>query len=756
METCNSPPVNDDNDKNALDYHRYPRPGKIEVTPTKPLANQRDLALAYSPGVAAASLAIANDPAAAAEVTARSNLVAVISNGTAVLGLGNIGPLAAKPVMEGKAVLFKKFAGIDVFDLEINEKDPEKLVEIIASLEPTFGGINLEDIKSPECFMVEGRLRGRMNIPVFHDDQHGTAIIVGAAVLNGLRLVGKDIREVRLVCTGAGASGIACLKVLEGLGLPKENMIVLDRQGVLYVGRRGGLEPHKKLFATRSDVRTLGDALKDVDIFLGLSGPGVLKQEMVRSMARDPLVFALSNPIPEILPEEVQAVRPDAVIATGRSDYPNQVNNVLCFPFIFRGALDVGATTINEEMKLACVHALADLAMEEAPDTVVAAYGGMDFKFGRDYLIPKPFDPRLILKLAPAVARAACESGVATRPVEDIEAYRQQLTQYVFESILVMRPVFERAKTHLQRLVYAEGELASTLRAVQNIVDEKLARPVLIGDPAVIAGRIEQLGLRLRLEYDAEVVAPEEGDQEHHTSMAAAMVRRGEANGMICGLEGHFHTHLDYVTGQLGLVPGVSQAAAMNIIILKQGVFFICDVAVTTEPDSRQLADMTLMAADIIKRFGMTPRAALLSHSNNVDLNPATIARLHAALAMIHERDPELEVDGQIRADAALDEQIRRTIRPDSPLRGQANLLVMPNIEAARIAYDLIKTLGDAVSIGPVLLGLAYPVHILTASATVRRIVNVSALAAVDAQVFAALRSRQQDSETAVGEREMV
>ncbi len=746
--------MNHDDDQNALDYHRYPRPGKIEVTPTKPLANQHDLALAYSPGVAAASRAIAANPEAVAETTIRSNLVAVVSNGSAVLGLGNIGPLAAKPVMEGKAVLFKKFAGIDVFDIEIDETDPQKLVDTIASLEPTFGGINLEDIKSPECFMVEGRLRNRMNIPVFHDDQHGTAIIVGAAVLNALRVVGKDISQVKLVSTGAGASGIACLKILEGLGLPKENMLVFDREGLLHVGRRGGLEPHKKLFAQKhmQTVPSLSEALRDADIFLGLSGPGVIKQEMIRYMAPDPLVFGLSNPIPEILPEEARAVRPDAVIATGRSDYPNQVNNVLCFPFIFRGALDVGATTINDEMKLACVYALAELAMEETPDTVAAAYGGIDFKFGRDYLIPKPFDPRLILKLAPAVARAASDSGVALRPLTDVEGYRQQLHRYVFESVLVMRPVFERAQSQPKRLVYAEGEESLTLRAVQSVVDEKLARPMLVGDPARITERMQQLGLRLRPEVDVDIVAVEP-DGGHNSQFAARLVREGRADGMICGLGDHLRVHLDYIIEQLGLAPGVNQAAAMNIVLLKQGVYFICDTGVTVQPDSRQLADMTLLAAEVVKRFGMTPRAALLSHSNDTDFGTATPERLKQALEMIRERDPELQVDGQLRADAALNEQIRHVVRPESPLQGEANLLIMPNIDAARIAYDLVKSLGDAVSIGPVLLGMAHPVHLLTPSATVRRIVNASALAVVDAQVLAYQAEQRRDpSATEAGE----
>ncbi|MEX2517561.1 MAG: NADP-dependent malic enzyme [Gammaproteobacteria bacterium] len=730
--------MNDDTEKNALHYHRYPRPGKIEVTPTKPLANQRDLALAYSPGVADACEAIAADPGSVADYTARSNLVAVITNGTAVLGLGDIGPLAAKPVMEGKAVLFKKFAGIDVFDIEINERDPDKLVDIIASLEPTFGGINLEDIKSPECFMVEGKLRQRMNIPVFHDDQHGTSIIVAAAILNGLRLTGKDISKVKLVSTGAGAAGIACLKVLVSLGLPRENMIILDRDGVLYHGRRGGLDPHKRQFAIKTDIRTLGEALKDADIFLGLSGPGIIKQEMIRGMAPDPLVLALANPIPEIIPEEVFAVRPDAIIATGRSDYPNQVNNVLCFPFIFRGALDVGATSVNEEMKIACVYALADMAMEAAPDTVVAAYGGASLKFGRDYLIPKPFDPRLILKLAPAVARAAMDSGVATRPIADLGAYQQQLSRYVFESVLVMRPLYERAKAEPKRLVYAEGELPIVLRSVQGVLDEKLARPILIGDRDRIASQLSQLGLRMRLDDDVEVVAPAAAGGSN-TLTASRLIMNGFADGLICGLEGPFAGHLQLTTQNLGLAPGVSQAAALNIVIVKKGVFFICDTAVTPEPNAEQLADMTLMAADVVRRFGMTPRAALLSHNNLPGPEDAS-QRLADALALILEREPELQIDANIRADLALDQTIRQRIRPDSRLRSEANLLVMPNIDAARISYDLIKTLENAVTIGPVMLGLAHPVHILTSSASVRRIMNASALAVVDAQVCAAAR----------------
>lgn len=731
-----------DTEKDALDYHRYPRPGKLEIHATKPLSNQRDLALAYSPGVAEPCKLITADPSRVAEFTSRSNLVAVISNGTAVLGLGNIGPLASKPVMEGKAVLFKKFAGIDVFDIEINEQDPDRLVEIIASLEPTFGGINLEDIKSPECFQVEGKLRQRMNIPIFHDDQHGTAIIVGAAVTNGLSIVGKEISEVRIVTTGAGASGIACLKLLVSLGLTKENIIVIDRSGVIYHGRSGGLAPHKKLFASNTSARTLDEAIEGADIFLGLSGPGVLKPEMVGKMADRPLIFALSNPVPEILPEEVMAVRKDAIIATGRSDYPNQVNNVLCFPYIFRGALDVGATRINEEMKIACVHALAELAQEEAPDTVVAAYSGEELKFGPEYLIPKPFDPRLMIKLAPATANAAMETGVATRPITDMHAYRDQLTQFVFHSVMVMRPIFERAKQDPKRIVYAEGEDSKILRAVQSLLDEGLVKPVLVGRPQIIEGGVRRLGLRMRAGLDFEMVDIEAcreyretpQDQYINTLVAANLVRQGMADGMICGRFGQYHQHLQHVEAVFGLRAGINHPAAMNIILFKQGVYFICDTAVTEDPTSAQIAENTLLAADYMKKYSITPKVALLSFCNNGEIASDSANKMKQALSMIREHDPDLQVDGQMRADAALLESIRRSVLPDSTLEGQANLLVMPSLDAAKIAYDIIKVLGEAITIGPVLLGVNYPVQILTPSATVRRILNNSALVAVDAQ----------------------
>ncbi len=739
--------MTDETEKSALDYHRFPKPGKIEISATKPLANPRDLALAYSPGVAEPCKAIATESRMAAELTARSNLVAVITNGTAVLGLGNIGPLAAKPVMEGKAVLFKKFAGIDVFDLEISEKDPDKMIDIIASLEPTFGGINLEDIKSPECFLVEGKLRKRLKIPVFHDDQHGTAIIVAAGIINALKIVGKDISQVKLVTTGAGAAGIACLKLLVKLGMKKDNIIAVDHVGVIYKSRRVEQTPHKRMFASNTKLRTLSDVMKGADIFLGLSGPGVLKQEMVRSMADNPIVFALANPIPEILPEEIKAVRDDAIIATGRSDYPNQVNNVLCFPFIFRGALDVVATTINDQMKIAMVHALAEMATEETPEAVAAVYGGEELKFGREYLIPKPFDPRLIVKLAPAIAQAAMDSGVATRPIEDMEAYRQHLSQYVFESVILMKPLFEKAKSDPKRLVYAEGEKTKILHSVQSVLDERLAKPILIGDPDTIENRIKHMGLRLRPGIDVEIINPKEymekmeidqtGLTETNTCVATKMLQLGEADAMICGTDGHFHDHLDHVTRELGIHEELNQAAAVNVLLLKKGAFFICDTAVTVDPTAEQIADNTLLAAETVKRFGLTPKVALLSFSNGDDIDSETGKKMTAAMEIIHKQDPDLAVQGPIRADAALLSDIRRRVLPYSKLVENANLLIMPNLDAAKIAYDMVKVLGEAVSIGPILVGLNHPVHILTPSSTVRRIVNASAIAVVDSQIKA-------------------
>lgn len=739
--------MSDQTEKSALDYHRFPKPGKLEVVPTKPLANQRDLALAYSPGVAEPCKAIATDASLASNLTSRSNLVAVVTNGSAVLGLGNIGPLAAKPVMEGKGVLFKKFAGIDVFDIEINESDPDKLVDIIASLEPTFGGINLEDIRSPECFLVEGKLRKKLNIPVFHDDQHGTAIIVAAATLNALKLVNKRIEDVRLVTTGAGAAGIACLKLLVRLGLKKQNIIAIDRAGVIYRNRREGLTPHKKAFAIHTKMRTLSEVMHAADIFLGLSGPGVLKQEMVRSMAERPIIMALSNPIPEILPEEVRAVRDDAIIATGRSDYPNQVNNVLCFPYIFRGALDVGATTINDEMKIAMVHALAEMATEETPESVVTAYGDEELKFGDDYLIPKPFDPRLITKLAPAVARAAMESGVATRPIEDMVSYQQYLSRYVFESIIIMRPLFEKAKSNPKRLVYAEGEQTKILHSVQSVIDEKFARPILVGDIDIINQRIKQMGLRIRPEVDFDVVNPIAFMKDHkmkfdevvelNTCIAAKMVKAGAADAMICGTGGHYHNHLKHLVDRLGISPGARQVAAVNVLLVKQGALFICDTAVTPNPTAEQIAENTLLSAETVRRFGLAPKVALLSFANGDDIESASVTKMRKAMELINQRDPEMQVQGPIRADAGLLKGIRRRVLPYSKLTDDANLLMMPNLDAAKISYDLAKALGQGVSIGPILVGLDYPAHIMTPSTTVRRIVNASAIAVVDAQIKA-------------------
>jgi len=743
----------------ALEYHRLPTPGKIGSSPTKPLANQRDLALAYSPGVASACELIVDDPSQAAAVTARGNLVGVITNGTAVLGLGAIGPLASKPVMEGKGVLFKKFAGIDVFDIEIDERDPDKLVEIIRSLEPTFGGINLEDIKAPECFQVEQQLREQMNIPVFHDDQHGTAIITAAAIYNGLRLVGKKFADIKLVTSGAGASAIACLDLLVSMGLKPENVIATDRKGVIYKGRKEYMDPRKAGYAAETDARTLADAVAGADVFLGLSAPGVLTPEMVKAMADKPLILALANPTPEILPEDAQAVRPDAVIATGRSDYPNQVNNVLCFPFIFRGALDVGATGINEEMKKAAVKAIADLAMVESSDVVVAAYGGKPLKFGPEYLIPKPFDPRLITKIAPAVAKAAMDSGVATQPIEDFDAYRMRLSQYVFQSGLVMKPIFERARQLPMRVVYGDGEEERTLRAVQAVLDDGLARPILIGRRKVVRMRLRRLGLRLKMDEDFELVDPEDDPRyreywtlyhsimerqgvtpdrartivrTRNTVIAALMVKRGEADAMLSGMVGRYHRQLGYVEQVLGRRPGVRNLAAMNAIISPKGTLFLCDTYVHQEPTPSQIAEMTILAADEIRRFGITPKVALLSHSSFGTSNADSAVRMREAMTLIEDRDPTLEVEGEMHGDAAINEQIRNRIFPNSRLQGQANLLIMPDLDAANIAFNLLKTVTDSVSIGPVLLGSAQPAHILTPSVTVRGIVNMTALAAVE------------------------
>ncbi len=756
--------------KAALDYHRLPKPGKISVTPTKGLINQRDLGLAYTPGVAIACEEIVRDPAEARNLTARGNLVGVITNGTAVLGLGAIGPLAAKPVMEGKAVLFKKFAGIDCFDIEVNELDPVKLVEVIAALEPTFGGINLEDIKAPECFYVEKMLRERMKIPVFHDDQHGTSIIVGAAILNGLRVVGKDIAKVKLVVSGAGAAALACLDLLVSLGIAMENIWVSDIKGVVYAGRKEEMDPNKARYAKQTDARTLGDIIGGADVFLGLSAGKVLKPEMVKKMAPKPLILALANPEPEIQPDLAKAARPDAVMATGRSDFPNQVNNVLCFPFIFRGALDVGATTINEAMKLACVHAIADLAMAEQSDIVAAAYGEQNVAFGPEYLIPKPFDPRLIIKIAPAVAKAAMDSGVATRPIADLELYAQQLDEFVYHSGLLMKPVFSAAKkAQKNRIVMAEGEDERILRATQVIVDERLARPVLVGRPAVIERRLERFGLRIKPGVDFDLVNPENdpryreyweeyhrltarrGVSQHYaqiemrrrlTLIGVMMMHRGAADGMICGTFGTHALHLQYIDQVIGLRPGVKNFYAMNVLLLPKRTVFICDTYVNFDPSAEQVAEMAVLAAEEIRRFGITPKAALLSHSSFGTSNQPTAAKMREALALIQARAPELEIDGEMHGDAALSEEVRRAAFPHSRLKGEANLLLMPTVDAANIAFNLLKTAaGDGIALGPILLGSAKPVHILTPSATVRRIVNMTALTVVDAN---AARSQLQ------------
>ncbi|WP_373989112.1 NADP-dependent malic enzyme [Duganella sp. BuS-21] len=748
----------------ALEYHEFPTPGKISVTPTKQLTNQRDLALAYSPGVAAPCEEIVIDPANAYKYTARGNLVAVITNGTAVLGLGNIGPLAAKPVMEGKGVLFKKFAGIDVFDIEINEQDPDKLVEIIASLEPTFGGVNLEDIKAPECFTIERKLRERMQIPVFHDDQHGTAIIVGAAILNGISLVGKDIKKCKLVVSGAGAAALACLDLIVDLGFPLENIYVTDLAGVVYKGRAELMDPDKERFARETEARTLAEVIPDADIFLGVSAGGVLKQDMVKAMAPNPLILALANPNPEILPEDVKAVRGDAIICTGRSDYPNQVNNVLCFPYIFRGALDCGATTITREMEIAVVHAIAELAHAEQSDIVATTYGFTNLSFGPEYLIPMPFDPRLLTKIAPAVAKAAEDSGVATRPIKDLVAYEESLQQFVYRSGTFMKPLFQVAKKaplDVKRIVYAEGEEERVLRAVQVIVDEKLARPILVGRPAVLDSRIAKFGLRLKQGVDFDVINPDHDDryrdywqayyeltarkgvtQEYaklemrrrHSLIGAMMIKKGDADGMICGTFGTTQLHLHYIDQVLGRREGACVYAAMNVLVLPQRQLVMVDTHVNENPDANELAAITVMAAEEMRRFGLLPRAALLSHSNFGSSNNASAQKMRAALELIKQRDPSLEVDGEMHGDTALDSKLRNAIMPNSTLTGDANLLVMPNIESANIAYNLVKTAaGNGIAVGPILLGCAKPVHILTPSATVRRIVNMTALCVVDA-----------------------
>jgi malate dehydrogenase (oxaloacetate-decarboxylating)(NADP+) len=754
--------------KAALEYHRRAPAGKIRVSPTKPVVTQRELSLAYSPGVAAACEEIVRDPAEVSTLTARGNLVAVISNGTAVLGLGNIGPLAAKPVMEGKGVLFQKFAGIDVFDLEIAENDPDRLVEIIASLEPGFGGINLEDIKAPECFEVERKLRARMKIPVFHDDQHGTAIIVGAALVNALKVAGKDIGSIKLVSTGAGAAGLACLDMLVGLGVRMENVWVADRLGVVWKGRAEEMDPDKCRYARETSARTLDEIIDGADVFLGLSAPGVLKPAMVARMADKPVIFALANPTPEILPEEARAVRADAIIATGRSDYPNQVNNALCFPYIFRGALDVGATVINEAMKVACVHAIAELARREASDVAARAYGGRTMSFGPDYLIPQPFDPRLIVQLAPAVAKAAMDSGVATRPIDDLRAYTEKLNAFVFRTTLLMKPVFARAKADPKRVVYAEGEEEVVLRAVQHVVDEGTARPVLVGRPAVIESRIERMGLRLRAGTDFELcniesdprfkdywtlyhqlmqrsgVTPDSAKQivrSRATVIAALMLRRGEADAMVCGLVGRYHKKLGYLRGIIPLDPGVSALSAMSAVFNDRGVFFFLDTHVALDPDAERIAEAAAQAALRLKLFGIVPKIAILSHSNFGSHEDPSSLKMRRVVELLRERLPRVEVEGEMHADTAMNPAIREQLFPESRLSGAANVFVCPNLDAANIAFNMTRVMTDGVVLGPILMGPSRPVHVLTPAATVRRVFNMTALAVVEAQIRAQPRA---------------
>ncbi|NRG19754.1 NADP-dependent malic enzyme [Rhizobiales bacterium] len=755
-------PTSADLDEAALFYHRYPRPGKLEIQPIKPLGNQRDLALAYSPGVAAPCLEIARDPGTAAEYTARGNLVGVISNGTAVLGLGSIGPLASKPVMEGKAVLFKKFAGIDVFDIEVNEFDVDRFCDAVGALEPTFGGINLEDIKAPECFVIERCLRERMNIPVFHDDQHGTAIIVAAAVRNGLELGGKPIEEAKIVASGAGAAALACLNLLVSLGAKRENIWVTDIEGVVYEGRETLMDEWKAVFAQKTEHRTLGDVIPGADVFLGLSAAGVLKPEMVAKMADRPLILALANPKPEIMPEEALAVRQDAVICTGRSDYPNQVNNVLCFPYIFRGALDVGATTINEEMKLAAVEAIAQLAREEPSDVAARAYGGVSETFGPKYLIPSPFDQRLILRIAPAVARAAMDTGVAERPIEDFEAYHDRLNRFVFRSGLIMKPIFAAARDMKQTIVYSDGEDERVLRATQVLLEDGLATPILIGRPAVIEARCERFGLKVRPNKNFEVINPEDDPRyrdyvdtlselvgrkgvtpeaartmvrSNNTVIGALAVHRGEADALICGLEGRFSKHLRDVRNIIGCAEGVKDFSALSLLINSTGATFFTDTYVTIDPTAEEIAEMTCLAAKEIRRFGITPKAALLSSSNFGSRDSVQASKMRDALKLIWKRAPGLEVDGEMHGDAALSEAMRKRVMPNSKLEGEANLLVFPTLDAANIALNLVKVMTDSLHVGPILLGTAKPAHILTPSVTSRGVVNMSAFAAVEAQM---------------------
>lgn len=745
-------------EQDALAYHRNPTPGKIAIKATTQLATQRDLALAYSPGVAAPCLEIEKDPLKSYEYTSRGNMVAVISNGTAVLGLGNIGALASKPVMEGKAVLFKKFAAIDSIDIEVDETDVDAFCDTVARLEPSFGGINLEDIKAPECFEIETRLKERMNIPVFHDDQHGTAIIVGAAFKNWIKLSGRKMEDIRLVANGAGAAAISCLKILNALGLPKENITVCDREGVIYKGRETGMDPYKELFAVETNARTLDDAIENADVFLGLSAAGALSQENCAKMAKAPLVMGLANPTPEIMPELVREVHPDAVICTGRSDYTNQVNNVLCFPYLFRGALDCGATSINEEMKLACVDAIAELAQAEASHEVAAVYTDENLEFGMDYLIPKPFDPRLIVKLPIAVAKAAMASGIAQRPIKDFAAYERQLQQYFYRSNLIMGPIFDKAKTAPKRVVFAEGEEERVLSAVQIILDEGLAEPILIGRRRVIEKRIDQLNLRIELDKNVEICDPEDDPRyreywtQYHnimkrrgvtpnvaktvlrtntTAIAALMVERGEAHAMICGTIGQYIFHLRHLKQIIGLKEGVETPAALVGLIMSKGNLFITDTHVNHDPSVKQITEMTLLAAEEMRRFGIEPNIALTSHSNFGTSQLPSATKMRDALAEISQRDPSLQIDGEMHADAALSEKIRHVAMPDSPLKDRANLLVMPNVESANITYNALKVMNEATVVGPILLGMAKPVHIVTGAATPRTLVNIAALSSV-------------------------
>ncbi len=755
--------MSDDLRSGALVYHKLPKPGKLEIQPTKPLGNQRDLALAYSPGVAAPCEAIAADPSLAADYTARQNLVAVISNGTAVLGLGDIGPLASKPVMEGKAVLFKKFAGIDVFDIEVAEKNVDKLVDVIAALEPTFGGINLEDIKAPECFEVEARLRERMAIPVFHDDQHGTAIIVGAAVMNALAIADKKIADAKIVASGAGAAALACLNLLVSLGAKRENIWVTDLEGVVYEGREKLMDRWKSVFAQKTELRSLRDVIAGADVFLGLSAGGVLKPDMVASMAEKPLILALANPNPEIQPDEARAVRPDAMICTGRSDYPNQVNNVLCFPYIFRGALDCGATTINEAMKHAAVEAIAQLAREAPSDVAARAYGGEVATFGTDSLIPSPFDPRLILRIAPAVAKAAMESGVALRPIADLAVYEDHLSRFVFRSGFIMKPLFEKAKAAPKRVIYADGEDERVLRAAQVSLEEGIAIPILIGRPSVIEARCKRFGLNLKPGVDFAIINPEDdpryrdyvstlveaaGRKGMRPDAARTLVRtnttviaciallRGDADAMIAGLDGRFQSRVKQIGDIVGRAPGVTALSTMSLLITSKGHYFLSDTHLQPNPTAEEIASATLLCAAHVARFGLTPKVALLSHADFGDNDDPSARKMREALALVRARSPKLEVDGEMQADTALSETVRDRKLPGSHFRGEANLLIMPNLDAANIAYQFIKVLADALPVGPILLGTAKPAHVLTTSVTARGVVNMTALAVVEAQAL--------------------